>query len=70
MRICANLLIGSKPNWSVAVESGGVLRMLAQNDLEREKYEARLKYQRDEAARMRYAAKLAEDAEKRGEEPK
>jgi predicted transposase/invertase (TIGR01784 family) len=36
-----------------------VLRMLTQSELEREKYEARLKYQRDEAARMR-------DAEERG----
>ena len=44
--------------------------MLTQNDLEREKYEARLKYQRDEEARARYLAKLteqAEQSEKRGE---
>ncbi len=32
-----------------------VLRMLTQDDLEREKYESRLKYQRDQFARLRYA---------------
>jgi predicted transposase/invertase (TIGR01784 family) len=37
-----------------------VLRMLTQSDLEREKYEARLKYQRDEAARMQHATELGE----------
>ena len=34
-----------------------VLRMLTQSELEREKYEARLKYQRDEASRL-YDARL------------
>jgi hypothetical protein len=35
--------------------------MLTQSDLEREKYEARLKYQRDEAARLHDATELGEE---------
>ncbi len=38
------------------------LRMLAQNDLEREKYEARLKYQRDEASRLHGARQQGEQS--------
>ncbi len=34
-----------------------VLQMLTQSDLERERYEARLKYRRDEYARMEYATR-------------
>jgi hypothetical protein len=34
--------------------------MLTLDELEREKYEARLKYQRDEAARLLYATKMGE----------
>jgi hypothetical protein len=37
-----------------------MLRMLAQNDLEREKHGARLKYQRDEAARLQDAMAMGE----------
>jgi predicted transposase/invertase (TIGR01784 family) len=42
-----------------------VLHMLTQSDLERERYESRLKFQRDESARIQFAE---ERAEKRGEE--
>jgi predicted transposase/invertase (TIGR01784 family) len=54
-----------------------VLRMLTQSELEREKYEARLKYQRDELSRqhelneaqheLNEARRLAELSEQRGE---
>jgi hypothetical protein len=45
-----------------------VLRMLTQSELEREKYEARLKYQRDEAARLHDATERGEQrGEQRGE---
>jgi predicted transposase/invertase (TIGR01784 family) len=42
-----------------------VLRMLTQSELEREKYEARLKYQRDELPRRLEAEQLVREAEQR-----
>jgi hypothetical protein len=44
-----------------------VSRMLTQSELEREKYEARLKYQRDELSRRHEAEQLVREAEQRGE---
>jgi flagellar biosynthesis/type III secretory pathway protein FliH len=39
---------------------------MTQSELEREKYEARLKYQRDELSRQREFERLAHEAEQRG----